>query len=198
MESFLLLYGSENQDDCIGIQRIGIEVCGCPNLLEWNCSLCENGSPLPDRDFPITVEETCLQISLYFANVDANSCRAGQVTAGVYCGCDNTLSFSSGVCRICGDGLLLPDTQTVVEVDPILFDGSEKVSCAQIEYEANVAEENCEAFRAQFGSLCCNTDDQPIENQTNSIGGSSSGSGIIFLSLAKSITLTAFLAMTMM
>ena len=122
-----------------------------------NCSLCEDGSPLPDPDKELVFDrngtlQTCGELE---AVADPDVCSSFQGVYGVYCGCDNPIS-SETACRICGGGTLLPDPSLET-----MFLGAgnstEKISCGVSEWAATAYPQilSCDMSQARYGQECC-------------------------------------------
>jgi len=119
-------------------------LCSCPSP-EPDCKLCEDGSDLPQPDLLVDELNSCFALE---SRAEDSTCEAFQATAGVYCGCNNPQA-SEGYCRICGDGILLPDPSVVAYQDEAGFD----VSCARAELNRDGL--SCDELRGNLQSVCC-------------------------------------------
>lgn len=133
--------------NCTFLQSLGSSVCYCnrevpaPN----DCTLCTDASLVPEplrESFP---GETCAEMQVTAQRDDEGNCGHYQSVVGHYCGCDNTIA--SSVCRLCGDGVDLPDPQLAVGDDS-------SSSCIEKEFEANV-NSNCNAITDLYAATCC-------------------------------------------
>jgi hypothetical protein len=126
-------------------------------VLGLECSLCADGSPLPFPDTIIIPNKSCQDLADTFNETETvEQCYAIQVTGGVYCGCNknNTSSTNDdddekGVCRLCGDDALLPF--------PSLFSKADAVTCAELEFDANLIQNDCTGYQNQFRDTCCSS-----------------------------------------
>ena len=113
------------------------------------CSLCEDGSALPQGRLEAFPGETCAQMQVD-AKRDANesNCVVDQGIVGHYCGCNNPVAADT-VCRLCGRGVSLPDPQKAV-----LLGAASGSSCIQVEFNASVSG-MCQKARDTFQQDCC-------------------------------------------
>jgi hypothetical protein len=117
-------------DECPAIQYLGVFSCYCdddPN----SCSLCEDGSSLPDPDLKVIPDTSCARLEFLARTAPLEQCVAFQSTTGVYCGCNNPVS-SQGACRICGNTTLPPDPSTSFELDGVTM------SCGRAEFDSAI------------------------------------------------------------
>jgi hypothetical protein len=130
---------------------MGVYACGCENTLpELACQLCEDGSLPPNLLHDLDGKgNTCVEFMTGIMDVnDPVTCTAFQGTAGVYCGCNNTVA-SENICRICGESQLLPNPHRIAEA------GSE-ISCSEAEYVANLeGSASCSWMQGNFANVCC-------------------------------------------
>jgi hypothetical protein len=95
---------------CANYRTIGEDVCLCqkgpPPQLNM-CTLCEDGSPLPNPKKMIFGTRTCLWVREQMRISFERNCFVYQGAIGPYCGCDNPIS-SSKVCHFCNNTDILP------------------------------------------------------------------------------------------
>ena len=141
-------------EECFGLQREYEELCGCPMdpPPTTGCTICEDGSSVGLPDLVVSGDGgTCADLESIFAdNTDLVECNGIQAVAGVYCGCNNPLTEGTA-CRICGDGVLLPDPGRL----GLVVGDDEVISCGQLEYEATVDFSLCGSIRDEFAESCC-------------------------------------------
>jgi Hint module len=133
------------KDKCSFIQNIGKFICFCQGgkLPEENtCTLCDDGSPIPNPNREIMPGFTCAEMQVNARHDFPYNCRVYQNILGSYCSC-NTSKTSAQYCRLC-DGGLLPDPLKTVN----------DMSCIEHEFEASL-EKTCPAKRAEVGKKCC-------------------------------------------
>ena len=138
---------------CLEAQYLGMTECGCSEVKSEDlCFLCEDKTKVATSEDDIFNGFSCTEVEqLYLKETDA--CAAIQKTAGVYCGCSRNLMEAS--CRICPNDSLLYDPTKVVTSDGVTIPGGTKVTCAQIEYTANLPGYDCPLLQAMFSSECC-------------------------------------------
>ena len=145
------------------VVRLVIASLVASRVVGLECSLCGDGSPLPFPDTTIIPNTSCQELADTFNETETvDQCYAIQVTGGVYCGCNNTV-VAEGACRICGDGTLLPF--------PSLFSKDDAVSCAELEFDANLIENDCTGYQNQFRGICCSPEIPVVTPAPVAIGG---------------------------
>jgi hypothetical protein len=120
-------------------------LCGQTTSGPNNCTLCEDGSSLPDGSSESFPGELCAQTQVKARRDDPDRCIFYQGVAGVYCGCNNTISVDA-VCQLCGDGVPLPNATAV----------SGPYSCIEHEFNASI-HNNCSEHRTLYAEACCPT-----------------------------------------
>lgn len=135
-----------------------------PRLARGNCTLCEDGSPLPEPNKALFPDkngtmQTCQELQAQSNAIDPAQCPSFQGVYGVYCGCNNPTS-SKMACRICGGDKLLPDPslETVFEG---VENSTEKISCGVSEFATTNFPETlpCDVSQARYGEECCQEED---------------------------------------
>ena len=146
-----------NTKNCFFWQLRGLGACGCrvPAQLEGRCPLCSDGSQYTaNKSLEILPYTTCDGIAAITAVQIASgqaTCNAFQTVGGYYCGCPNAnLSTEKNTCRLCGDGVSLPETGKIV----MLPDNSSKY-CFEIEAAASSDVANCPMYRSVAAAQCC-------------------------------------------
>jgi hypothetical protein len=150
-------------DNCTFWQSRGEVICQCaegpPEVNE--CTLCEDGSALPNPLLAAIPGKICAQLQVDAKRDQAEFCIAYQQTIGVYCGCDNPLATAAGqeVCRLCGDTSgdttqIMADSMKMVS---LMADNGNTVeaSCGQLEFSANLPGEDCSDFQLLYSESCC-------------------------------------------
>eukprot|EP00978_Attheya_sp_CCMP212_P044600 scaffold316032_cov53-Attheya_sp.AAC.1 len=136
---------------CTSIQFQTFTSCGCPALPTGACTLCADGSAVPDESLELLPDATCGELSISAAPSGPEECTAFQVTAGIYCGCDvNAISTVENICRLCGGTKLLPEISRQIQ-----FEG-EAEPCGFVEFSAN-QNETCSSFQETYGPQCCSS-----------------------------------------
>jgi len=136
---------------CTSLQFQTFASCGCSAPPTGVCTLCADGSAVPDESFELLPEATCGELSMSAAPSGPEECTAFQVTAGIYCGCDiNAISTVENICRLCGGTNLLPEVSRQIQ-----FEGDEE-TCGFAEFSAN-QNETCSSMQATYGPQCCST-----------------------------------------
>jgi hypothetical protein len=132
---------------CANYRTIGEDVCLCQKGLppQLNmCTLCEDGSALPDPNKKIFGSNTCLWVRQEMRRDFERNCYVYQGAVGPYCGCDNPIS-SSKVCHLCGNKTdILPFPTRMVYGR----------TCLRHEFEASIARNCMEAIKS-VGKKCC-------------------------------------------
>jgi hypothetical protein len=142
-----------SDSQCLEAQYLGITECGCRELAgEDVCFLCEDKTRVATSGEEIFNGFTCTEVEQLYVK-ETNACAAIQQTAGVYCGCQSNSKEAS--CRICPNDSLLYDPTRVVTTDGTTVPGGSEVTCAQIEYTANLPGHDCSLLQAIFSSQCC-------------------------------------------
>ena len=159
------------EDNCTFFQDIGTKVCYCGVEIQTNysCTLCEDGTALPQGLLEAFPGETCAEMQVD-AKRDTNEsmCVYYQGVVGHYCGCNNPVT-SADTCRICGDGIDLPNPQQKLRAAT-----RSTSSCLQVEFNASVRG-TCDAARDTYQMECCSGTPSPTPT--------SSAIGMGFLSL---------------
>ena len=143
---------------CIQIRDTGLAECGCttPPELDMNCTLCADGSSVPDPDLGIG-GTTCGGVERFIRRFGESTCQAYHRTIGVHCGCAPP-EPPVEVCQLCGDSPLAFPAATLY-VEELGTD----IPCAFFEVIANDEEGNggfpCGAFQAESRLACCESPD---------------------------------------
>ena len=136
-----------DEADCMGIQNIGRTICECNPEEKVPCTLCSDGSPLPDADVVIYAGTTCADLEERAANDFASNCEAWQSTAGFYCKCPSNVGMEKR-CSIC-PGEALPDPFKMV-----LFENGGSKSCLELEVEINRSQGDCGRYQQLYAERC--------------------------------------------
>jgi hypothetical protein len=140
-------------DTCEIIQAEGATLCGCP-LPVSNCTLCQDGSSVPDENISYVQGFPCGAIEVFVKSDErSGACEAYQVTAGLYCGCSVDES-KADICRLCGDKLPDPGLLVPVEGDDAHEEGNVR-PCSAIEFDATFFFSECASYQEQYGPACC-------------------------------------------
>eukprot|EP00547_Thalassionema_nitzschioides_P015173 CAMPEP_0194247918 /NCGR_PEP_ID=MMETSP0158-20130606/17201_1 /TAXON_ID=33649 /ORGANISM="Thalassionema nitzschioides, Strain L26-B" /LENGTH=191 /DNA_ID=CAMNT_0038984071 /DNA_START=100 /DNA_END=672 /DNA_ORIENTATION=+ len=145
------------QDNCTFLQNLGTSMCKCGEQQSSptnDCRLCEDETE--ELKMPLLESlpgEFCAETEIQARRDDESTCVHYQGVVGVYCQCKNNKPSLDNVCRLCRDGVLLPDPTKAV---------GEK-SCMFYEFNASI-HGTCPESQALYASSCC----QRIDNQTNS------------------------------
>lgn len=127
-------------DSCAIMQAEGAALSGCPVHDPTNCTLCQDGLPVPNPNLAYIPGFPCGVIKIFIAsNNSLGTCEAYQVTAGFYCGCSiDEYNVDTNICRLCRDKAL-PDPGLLVTVEPddMHQDGSVR-PCSAIEFDATI------------------------------------------------------------
>jgi hypothetical protein len=151
-------------DNCTFWQSRGEVICQCAEEApETNeCTLCEDGSALPNPLLPATPEETCAEVQVDAKRGEAGVCIVYQQTIGIYCGCDNPQATSAGqeVCRVCGGETNLPDPLIMAS---LVTDNGDiiEASCVELEFAANLPGADCSDFQILYTEGCCPEEPAP-------------------------------------
>jgi hypothetical protein len=122
----------DDTEACTGVQFVSSTSCDCPAPPTGGCTLCVDGSAVPDESFELFPGQTCGDLSLQAPMFGSEECTAFQVTAGIYCGCDiNAISTVENICRVCGGTQLLPEVSRQIQ-----FEGEED-TCGFAEFSEN-------------------------------------------------------------
>ena len=137
-----------DEAECEGIRQIGEMICQCNPKEVAPCTLCSDGSAVPDPDTPILPDNTtCSDLEGRAAADFDSNCPAWQSTAGVYCGCQSNIAMS-GRCDIC-PGEILPNPFKDVK----FVDGTSQ-TCLELEVEANRGGGDCGRYQQQYAEAC--------------------------------------------
>jgi hypothetical protein len=144
-------------DSCAIMQAEGAALCSCPVPDPTNCTLCQDGSPVPDPSLEYVQGFPCGVLEVFIRADDrVGACEAYQVTAGFYCRCSvDESNVDTNICGLCGDkalpnpGLLVP-----AEPDDTHTDGSVR-PCSAIEFDATFFFSECPNYQELYGSACC-------------------------------------------
>jgi hypothetical protein len=131
---------------CANYRTKGDDTCMCQKGLppQLNtCTLCEDGSSLPDPSKKIFGTRTCLWVRGEMRRSFERNCYIYQGAIGPYCGCDNPVS-SSKVCHFCNNTDILPYPTRKVNGR----------TCLRHEFEASVARK-CMEVGKSVGEKCC-------------------------------------------
>mmetsp|Transcript_29061 Transcript_29061/g.41104 ORF Transcript_29061/g.41104 Transcript_29061/m.41104 type:complete len:290 (+) Transcript_29061:591-1460(+) len=163
------------ESNCSFFQNRGATICRCgaPLSQPTDCSLCEDGSPLPNPLLEGPVPgESCAALAVDARRDSAENCIVHQGTVGTYCGCVNPVADAAVVCRICGTILLPVPTKTVQAGDGMV------ASCGQLEFLANAnanavgggggsAADSCSSFQDLYFEECCSDTSVPTAAPTS-------------------------------
>uniref|UniRef100_A0A7S0ANE9 Uncharacterized protein n=1 Tax=Minutocellus polymorphus TaxID=265543 RepID=A0A7S0ANE9_9STRA len=149
-----------DEAECEGIRQIGDMICQCNPKQVTPCTLCSDGSAVPDPDTPILPDNTtCSDLEGRAAADFDSNCPAWQSTAGVYCGCQSNNAMTER-CDIC-PGELLPDPFKDVE----FVDGTSR-TCLELEVEANRGSGECGRYQQLYAEACeCFGTDEPSDEE---------------------------------
>jgi hypothetical protein len=171
------------------LQSIGINICSCGRDIQEpsNCSLCEDGSSLPNGLFPGLPGETCAELQVDAIRDFFENCQAHQATFGTYCGCENPVA-AANACRVCGDLGDLPDHLRIVETA-----ASGNVSCGVLEFSANLVKETCSDAQGLYAEACgCGElADDPVNDDPS--GSSRAMTGLVSVFVSCSLLIVPFL-----
>lgn len=164
-------------ENCTFWQSRGDTICQCaesapePN----DCTLCEDGSSLPQPLLEGIPGRACAQLQVDARRDSVEMCLVYQQTFGTYCGCNNSVietndtsnENGSGVCRLCNGTILLEDPTKLV---PLLSSGSNNVtgeiSCVELEFEANLPDsDECNEYQLLYQDACCLQVTNPPESE---------------------------------
>lgn len=154
------------QENCNALQNRGDTICLCgqDTTVPNDCTLCEDGSSLPSALFSGRPGDTCVELEVDASRDVAENCPVWRGTVGIYCGCNNSISFSTLPCHLCGQGGQLLNHLAMVD-----YNGT-TVSCGEMEFIWNVAsllaspihmtsnstiEGSCSSFQDNFSDFCC-------------------------------------------
>ena len=145
----MILYGSKSAWVFLLVAANTVERV----VSQGGCTLCEDGSMVPNPDFQIVPQANCAGVEAFVnASEPPETCPARQAAAGVYCGCDNPIAVQN-VCRICGGDTWLPDPGRAVNASGF----AENIQCGTAEYTAYNSS-NCTEYQTIFGDDCCMSD----------------------------------------
>ena len=156
---------TKGDDACIEYLLIGLTECDCPR--EGLCTLCEEeGIDIAEPNKTISFDYTCTDLALeaLLESEDSTICKSWRATAGVYCGCQNP-EASTGFCRLCGEGNLLPEPSRSAGPNP-------RTTCLTLEF--NEAGLDCDILQSTYADLCCDSSASdapslaPVSNTTSS------------------------------
>ena len=137
-----------DEAECEGIRQIGEMICQCNPKEVAPCTLCSDGSAVPDPDTPILPDNTtCSDLEGRAAADFDSNCPAWQSTAGVYCGCQSNIAMS-GRCDIC-PGEILPNPFKDVN----FVDGTSR-TCLELEVDANRGGGDCDRYQQLYAEAC--------------------------------------------
>ena len=148
-----------DETDCAGIRQIGNMICQCNPPEVTPCTLCSDGSAVPNPDTPILPDNTtCSDLEARAAADFDSNCLSWQSTAGVYCGCQSNVAME-GRCDICPPGNLLP----LPFKDVKFVDGTSR-TCLELEVEANRGGGDCGRYQQLYAEPCeCFGSDEPSD-----------------------------------
>mmetsp|Transcript_14736 Transcript_14736/g.16263 ORF Transcript_14736/g.16263 Transcript_14736/m.16263 type:complete len:403 (+) Transcript_14736:95-1303(+) len=125
----------EENDECDEKYQF---LCGCEDV-EPNCSLCPDGTPVPNRflvipsgDF-VSEDTTCGTFDALFSTYSDSTCAANQEemkSIAAYCGCPNVES-EKNCTTICSDGSFLDPAYRNV----IVLEGDEPTTCSDLLFD---------------------------------------------------------------
>ncbi|CAB9513160.1 expressed unknown protein [Seminavis robusta] len=119
------IYLKAGDKECIDLQLIGFQDCGCPTYPPGYCTLCPGGfSDIPDRDLIVPSPQNLTCGKILFVNSDALAGGCGDLEPyRDHCGCP-----SDAECSFCADGTMPMNMDRVI---PYLSKPSETTTCAQ-------------------------------------------------------------------
>lgn len=171
-------------DACNEYLLIGFTECDCPR--EGLCALCEGeDGDIPQPNKTISFDYTCsdLELEALLESEDSTTCQNWRATAGVYCGCQNQ-EASTGFCRLCGEGKLLPEPSRPAGANP-------RTTCLTLEFnEAGLA---CDVLQSTYADLCCDSSTSDAPSLAPAPGTTSSTSSISMFGLLFPTTLGLYL-----
>ena len=156
-----------DEAECAGIRQIGDMICQCNPPDVTPCTLCSDGSSVPDPDTPILPDNTtCSDLEARAAADFDSNCPSWQSTAGVYCGCQYNMVME-GRCDIC-PGELLPNPFKDIQ----FVDGTSR-TCLELEVEANRRGGDCGRYQQLYAEPCeCFGSDESVDgNDDNPTSG---------------------------
>jgi len=153
-----------DDEDCMGIQSIGRTTCQCNPEEKIPCTLCSDGSPLPEPDGEIYAGTTCADLEERAANDFASNCDAWQSTAGVYCSCPSNVDMEANRCNIC-PGEPLPDPFKMV-----FFENGGSKTCLELEVDINRSQGKCGQYQRLYAERCGCFDSGDAPDATKNIG----------------------------
>ena len=175
-------------ENCTFVQTIGVSICYCGVELPQdnnNCTLCEDGSSLPQGSLESFPSQTCAALQNDAKReTDFASCIIYQAVVGHYCGCDNPNAIQQKACRICGHGVDLPVPQKMV--------GSS--SCIELEFDASSSSNNgtttaCADVPSSYVDACCEGATTPAPTPASSSASRLIVAGIIMAGAWFSVVL---------
>jgi hypothetical protein len=131
---------------CEMIEFAGISKCGCPDLRENRCDLCEDDTSNfdPTKESP-AFGQSCFDFASSVSQ-NSDSCQVIQATVGEYCGCSNPVARAALDCPFSGPGKKMPDPSRVFQK------GYFRQKCAYTEYGFANAARSVDNSRS-FGSF---------------------------------------------
>mmetsp|Transcript_61821 Transcript_61821/g.170952 ORF Transcript_61821/g.170952 Transcript_61821/m.170952 type:complete len:260 (-) Transcript_61821:176-955(-) len=150
-------------ENCTFWQSRGEIICQCAEgPPETNdCTLCEDGSTLPEPLLEVLPGKMCAEVQVDAKRDEVDTCIVYQQTIGIYCGCDNPQAISPGqeVCRLCGDRLL-PEPLTLVSL--VTPDNAQvDTACVELEFAANLPGGDCSELQLLYSESCCPDEPTP-------------------------------------
>lgn len=137
------------ETNCTFLQGIGNSTCSCGTELPAvnDCTLCEDGTGLPEALLEAFPDETCAEVQVDSRRDEESNCVHYQSVVGHYCGCNNP-DATQDVCRICGNSNDLPSPQLI---------GANGLSCMELELIANINGDltACSAAQSAYSDTCC-------------------------------------------
>ena len=139
-----------NETVCAGLHVTGNVICGCGVEPPSPCTLCSDGTDLPDPGMTVLPGRSCQELQ---AQADAgfnDDCKWWQALVGPLCDCPADDSFEVELrCNIC-PGELLPMPNKTLQ----LRDGT-NTTCLDLELEANTnSNADCSAYQMNYAKPC--------------------------------------------
>mmetsp|Transcript_58166 Transcript_58166/g.173585 ORF Transcript_58166/g.173585 Transcript_58166/m.173585 type:complete len:254 (-) Transcript_58166:194-955(-) len=139
-----------DNEECDKLHNIGKNFCGCGAKPPPPCSLCHDGSALPEPDRIIADDKSCAALE-DSAKADFESdCIWWQGLMGPLCGCPGEPpALPDDTCLIC-PGNALPEPEKILQLS-----NGEQTSCIQLQMEANKnSYVNCGSFQVLYAEVC--------------------------------------------
>jgi len=166
--SDLAVMYSSNDEVCPQIQVVGHAFCGCPSSPPDSCTLCSDGSVVPDPNMIIepfgdansyTCGELVVGLLELDADDDADLCSVYQNTVGVLCGCP-TSPDPPLTCDLCPPGSVLSNPDDDINVVEGETCGGAAIYAGYIP----ASDESCASIRDEASLAGCCSDTWPSDS----------------------------------